>query len=90
MKMILWFFICILKTLWFFVVIFQVIVINITIYFLSKFFYIKDLGLVNVIFEIKLLKNSDSFSLTQSLYFEKNINILMCFVYVVFSIFLLN
>jgi hypothetical protein len=89
MKMILWFFICILKTLWFFVVIFQVIVINIIISFLSKFVYIKDLGLVNVIFKIKLLKNSNSFSLTQSLYFEKLI-ILMFFMYVVFSIFLLN
>jgi hypothetical protein len=46
-------------------------VINITISFLSKIFDMKNLGPINVILGIKLLKNSNGFAITQSHYIEK-------------------
>jgi hypothetical protein len=46
-------------------------VINITTSFLSENFDTKDFSLVNVILNIKLLKNNNSFALTQSHYIEK-------------------
>ena len=46
-------------------------VINITKSFLSKHFIIKDLGSINVILGIKLFKNNNEFSLTQSHYIEE-------------------
>jgi len=46
-------------------------VINITISFLSKIFDMKNLGPINVILAIKLLKNSNGFVITQAHYIEK-------------------
>jgi hypothetical protein len=46
-------------------------VINITISFLSKFFDMKNLGPINVILGIKLLKSSNGFVITQSHYIKK-------------------
>jgi hypothetical protein len=46
-------------------------VINITISFLSKIFYMKNLGPINVILGIKLLKSSNGFVITQSHYIKK-------------------
>ena len=39
--------------------------------FLSKFFYMKDLGRVDVILGIKLIKKNDGMIFTQSYYVEK-------------------
>jgi hypothetical protein len=68
-------------------------VINITKSFLFENLDIKDLGLINVILGNKLLKNSNGFALTQSLYIEnylKGLIILIYLMYVVLSIRLLN
>jgi hypothetical protein len=46
-------------------------VINITKFFWYENFDMMDLGLVNVILGIKLLKNNNGFALTQSYYIEK-------------------
>jgi hypothetical protein len=46
-------------------------VINITISFLSKIFDMKNLGPINVILGIKLLKSSNGFVITQSHYIKK-------------------
>jgi hypothetical protein len=67
-------------------------VINITISFLSKFFDMKNLGPINVILGIKLLKNSNGFAITQSHYIEKILKRFNYFVsfYVVLSSLLPN
>ena len=67
-------------------------VINITISFLSKIFDMKNLGPINVILGIKLLKNSNGFAITQSHYIEKILKRFNYFVsfYVVLSSLLPN